>query len=561
MIQRAPRSHVSASALIAASLLGAGLLNSQSALAQDDNEPFVVEDMEKPEEPAPAEEPAEEAPAADAEAQAAAQAEADSQVGVKLAATGDANAAAQVDAEGDAKGTPAPPPPPYGTADEWHITPYGYVRFDAIRDSTQSFYDGMSPYLIARPGTYKGMHPRMTMTARDSRLGLSIGAPEFAGIRTSGRIEFDFFGIPPTDVRENDQITFGPVRIRHAFVNLENSVVDVLAGQTWDVFGWGPTFFPATVAFLGVPGQVYHRNPQFRLQKTLDLGGLTIDIAAAAVRPGQRDSGVPDVQGGVKFAIDGWTGAATPGFGRAEIRPLSIGLSGLYRQFEMPVFRSEPGFESTSDTGYGLVANIVLPVIPADKPDDKANALTLTGEFSTGSGISEMYTGMDGGSRLPLLPNTRPVTPAYIYPQNIDTGLATFDRSLSLTSINWQAFVAGLQYYLPIGGGDVWVSGVYSQIESDNIKEVTPTASRGAVFTKMEYMDASVGVAITPAVSLGLSFQTLKQTFGDVSPPTPVWGATADYFNGVELPTQAGTGGEAATARNNRAQVTMKFDF
>jgi hypothetical protein len=77
----------------------------------------------------------------------------------------------------------------------------------------------------------------------------------------------------------------------------------------------------------------------------------------------------------------------------------------------------------------------------------------------------------------------------------------------------------------------------------------------------MEYIDGSVGVAITPAVSLGLSFQTLKQTFADVSPPTPVFGATADYVNGATLPTTPGTGGKQASARNNRAQLTLAFFF
>jgi hypothetical protein len=554
MKQRVFGSYLTATALVAASLVSSG-----RAYAQDEAEP------EEPaaEEPEPAPSEPSEAPAPDAEAQAASQAQADADVGVKLdtSADVDANVAPTEEAPkaGKAKSTR------YGNPDEWKVEPYGYVRFDTIRDSTQSFFDGQQPYLIARAGTYKGMHPRWTMTARDTRIGLSLGAPQYAGIRTSGKIEFDFFGIPPTDVRENDQLSFGPVRIRHGYVRLDNAIVDVLAGQYYDLFGWGPTFYPATVAFLGVPGQVYHRNPQLRLEKVMNFGGFGITAALAAVRPGQRDSGVPDGQAGVKFSIDQWSGAAAQGFGQASIVPVSLGLSAIYRHFEMPAFRNEPGAESVSETGYGAAANAVIPVIPAKQADDKGNALTLTGEFSLGTGISDMYTGMDGGSRLPLLPNTRPGAgagvPAYVYPQNVDPGLVTFDRTWDLATIDWQAFVVGLQYYLPIGGGDVWVSGVYSQIKSDNIKELTPQASWGAVFTKMEYIDASVGVAVTPAVSLGLSFQTLKQTFADVSPPTPVFGATADYVNGQALPTTPGTGGEAASARNNRAQLTLAFFF
>ena len=65
----------------------------------------------------------------------------------------------------------------YGKESEWSITPYGYARFDGIWDSTQSFEDGYSPWLIARAGTYKGDHHRATFTARDSRIRIFVGAP------------------------------------------------------------------------------------------------------------------------------------------------------------------------------------------------------------------------------------------------------------------------------------------------------------------------------------------------------------------------------------------------
>jgi hypothetical protein len=200
-----------------------------------------------------------------------------------------------------------------------------------------------------------------------------------------------------------------------------------------------------------------------------------------------------------------------------------------------------------------------LPVIPVRDIEDHGNALTVTGEFSVGKGIADMYTFMDGGSRFPLLPNPSMSAPAIQYAANVDPGLVTFDRNFELRTLDWQGFVAGLQYYLPIGGGRAWISGVYSRIQSDNIKELTPFPSHGGIFTRMEYIDANVGFDITPAVALGLSFQTVKQTFGDVSPPTPVFGAVpADMPNGLVVP---GTGGVAASARNNRGQLSMALYF
>src|SRR6185503_6865029 len=231
--------------------------------------------------------------------------------------------------------------------------------------------------------------------------------------------------------------------------------------------------------YLGVPGELYHRNPQLRIEKKLRAAELEVTAAVAAVRAGQRDSGIPDGQAGLKVAYNGWAGAAMPGFARPVLSPLSVGISGIYRRFEVPAFRAEPGSEAVRTFGYGVAASALLPVIPIKSIEDRNHALTLTGEFSTGTGMADMYTGMDGGSRFPLLPNPNMAAPAIQYAANVDPGLVTFDRNLELKSIRWHAIVAGLQYYLPIGGGRVWISSVYSRTWSDNIKTLTPAPSWG----------------------------------------------------------------------------------
>jgi hypothetical protein len=157
---------------------------------------------------------------------APAKAEAGGEAGIKLdanAATASAGADAEASGGGGIESEPDTPrrKPVYGQEGDWFITPYGYARFDAIFDSTQSFEDGYHPFLIARAGTYKGDHRRATFTARDSRVGFFIGAPTFEGMRSYAQIELDFFGLVPTDARKHDIAVFGPVRIRHAFYKLE----------------------------------------------------------------------------------------------------------------------------------------------------------------------------------------------------------------------------------------------------------------------------------------------------------------------------------------------------
>jgi hypothetical protein len=77
----------------------------------------------------------------------------------------------------------------------------------------------------------------------------------------------------------------------------------------------------------------------------------------------------------------------------------------------------------------------------------------------------------------------------------------------------------------------------------------------------MEYIDASIGMDITPSILVGFGFQTVKQTFGDLRPPTPVYGQLAPAMGPLGSPTVAGTGGEAITARNNRFQLSSMFIF
>ena len=482
-------------------------------------------------------------------------------------------AAAPAAAEAEEAAEAAPPPAPasldlgpaperqaiYGKRSQWFFAPYGYARLDAIEDSTESFEDGIQPNLIARAGTYKGDHRRTIMTAKDSRLGLFVGAPTYRSMRTSGQIEFDFYGLVPTDARRHDSVVFGPVRIRLAYFKLETPIVDLIAGQYYDLFGWNGYFYPATVGYLGVPGEIYHRNPQLRIEKKLHLGQLEVVAAIAAVRPGERDSGLPEGQAGLKLAYFGWSGAATPGFGRPALQPLSLGVSAIYRAFEVPVFRSEPGSASQKTFGYGVAASLLLPIIPIKTLEDKSNALTLTGEYSNGTGIADMYTFMDGGSRFPILPNPSTLMPV-TYPSNVDPGLVTFDRNLDLKTINWQAFVGGVQYYLPIDHGHVMISGIYSRIWSNNIKDLTPFPSYGGIFTKMEYFDANLSIDFTPAVVMGISFQSVQQTFGDVSAQTPNYDVIHGDMLGAGLGV-ANTGGVAAHARNNRGQVSFSFFF
>jgi hypothetical protein len=380
-------------------------------------------------------------------------------------------------------------------------------------------------------GTYFGDYGRTQFTAKNSRLGVAVTAPTYHRMAQSVNINFDFFGLQPTDATENDFNVVGTMRLRHAYYRLQTPVVDVLAGQAPQLFGWGGAgFYPGTVAFLGTVGELYHHTPQLRLSKTVGQT-FSVEVAAAAARPAQRDSEVPDIEGGIRFAYNRRLGRTIQGNDRPELVPLSVGLSGLWRHFAVTEYREVPR-RPIKATGWGMAVNAFVPILAARDAADFSNCLTLTGEFSTGSGVADRYSALTGGGRFPALPNPmgRSIPPLFI--PNADSGLVTFDSEENLRTIDWQAFVIGIQYYLPIPVVRLWVTALYARVESRNLKELTPLANHGDIFTKAQYMDGSLFVGITPNLHFGVSLQIAEQERANSAQPrnTRVHFATNLFF-------------------------------
>src|SRR5450432_224485 len=307
---------------------------------------------------------------------------------------------------------PSPPSPVspassnIAPGDRWQTTLYGFAELDAMHDTSQAYGPASNNAMLARPGSYAGAHGRSQLTVANSQIGLRAVAPDYGRIKTMGRAEIDFFGVQPTDATEQTTFTTPSARLRLFVLQVKTPIVDVLVGQYHDLFGWGGAgFYQNSLAFLGVAGEIYHRNPQIRLSKT--LGGdsaVNLDLAIAAVRPVQRDSEMPDVEAGIKVSVNAWKGATAQGFGRPTVAPLAIGVSGVGRRFAVAEFLPNPG-DAKIAFGWGAAANAFLPIIPVRSDSDRSNALSLTVEASAGTGISDLYTGLTGGALFPLLPD------------------------------------------------------------------------------------------------------------------------------------------------------------
>jgi hypothetical protein len=410
---------------------------------------------------------------------------------------------------------------------KWATTLYGFVEADNIYDTTRSFNDVAGSTPVARASTQAGGNGRFMMGVRNSRIGIRMAAPELSGgIRTTGMLEMDFLGtqLPvgngpypaPTAAStayfgtEGAFFTNPTFRIRHANLKVETPVVDILAGQYWQLFGWQSAYNPNTVEIQGVPGELYARTPQLRVSKTIKVHPVTIDVAIAASRPVQRDSAMPDGQAGVRFALDSWTGVQTIGATGTQISPLSFGVSGLLRHVAVDNYAAKPTY--TNDLGMSAIAfDAFVPVIPGTK-HKKDNSLSLNGELATGYGFADMYTGFTGGVSFPALPNTAGAATPPTYAPDIDNGIVTYDAAGKLHGIQWTSYLLGLQYYLPGVDGKLWISGNYSHISSSNVHYyATPTSA----LLLEDWFDVNLFIAPAPALRVGIEYANFNSKYVD----------------------------------------------
>jgi hypothetical protein len=425
----------------------------------------------------------------------------------------------------------APPPSPAqsekapeapSVSGKWTTSFYGFAEGDLIYDTIQGTINGGGPTEAlgnaalprpangTNPANFRAVHPQFQTSARNSRLGFRFTAPTVNDIKATGNIEFDFGGNQPNPISEASLYVNATMRIRHAYFKLETSFLDVIFGQTWQLFGWQPNTQPGSVQFQGLPGFLSSRSPQLRLGKTIKAGDVTVDVQIAATRPASRAGGLPDGVGGLRLAYDRLKAARIVGGAGSSLDSAMIGVSVIGRRFTNIPELQAGSTNTLKKNGYGLAVNALLPIVPATKAS-KANALTLGGEFVTGAAIADLYTGLNGG--VAALPATIPgTTPAAPFTPNFDNGLIeylTSDRSVH--PVHWQSYGVYAQYFLPPKGNVVAILN-YSHLSSDNARDF---GAATAVFEKQDYIDGNLMFDLTPAVRIGAGFVYLNQTYVD----------------------------------------------
>lgn len=208
---------------------------------------------------------------------------------------------------------------------------YGRLKLDAVFDTARMDVGDYAKWV--KPDRGRNDHSQFDMTANETRLGLWIYGPKDEEVKTSGRVEIDFYG-GGAENKPNPMM-------RHAYLNLDwpQDKFSILAGQTSDTISplW-PDTLNYTVGWW--VGNIGYRRPQIRLTKSLALdkdnelkleGALarTLGRNNSSILPAgdQTDSGenagFPSVQGRISLTTPSW-----------GYKPATVGFSGHFGKEE-----------------------------------------------------------------------------------------------------------------------------------------------------------------------------------------------------------------------------------
>lgn len=261
---------------------------------------------------------------------------------------------------------------------------YGYLKLDVAYDSAE-VDSGNCPTYVLPKTAHRGSEGELSVTARESRLGLMLKGPELGATKTGGRLEGDFYsGSSPEDAPF--------FRVRLAYLEVDWPAVEfaVLAGQAADLIG---PLVPPTINYqvLRRGGNIDYRHPQLRLTKGISFGSAKVTVQAALVRTVLSagttetsdtgygsDASFPTVQGRMALSVPLLTE-----------KPTVLGLWGHYGREEIHSKTVSKDFHSWSG---GL--DLSVPIAPA---------LGVMAEVWLGANLDAYNGGIGQGLNVALL--------------------------------------------------------------------------------------------------------------------------------------------------------------
>lgn len=260
---------------------------------------------------------------------------------------------------------------------------YGHLRIDAVYNDSE-FNDTQVAFRVLPEGTSEDDED-FSLYGRLTRLGLNFDGGNIGDASLTGRLEVDFYGFDNSDSR-ND------LRMRHAYLKLQQDDWEFLAGQTSDLISpLYPSVNPDLVNWN--VGNLGDRRPQIRGTFSPELGDVSVTLAAAAALQGAIDGKNFDTPDGV---LNGEDSGVPQLQARAAVRmplfndqPVELGIWGAVGEEEADGL-AEDKFDMEV---YGV--DLKVPVI--------VDRFWIQGEVWEGQNLSDVRGGVGQGVNLATL--------------------------------------------------------------------------------------------------------------------------------------------------------------
>jgi hypothetical protein len=223
------------------------------------------------------------------------------------------------------------------------------------------------------------------LTASQTRLGLRVSGPASQTFKSSGLVEFDFYGSAAAENKAG-------IQMRHAYLVLDwpASRFSILAGQTSDIIS---PLVPNTLNYtvLWDAGNIGYRRPQIRLTQGIPLGEkASLKLEGGAARTiGRADAS--GIAGNVNSDSGEDAGAPT---GQARVsltfpffgpKPTTVGVSGHYGKEEYDTDNTGKNVDFDSQS---INLDVTQPVFPW---------LVVLGELFQGQNLNQYFGGIGQG--------------------------------------------------------------------------------------------------------------------------------------------------------------------
>ena len=265
----------------------------------------------------------------------------------------------------------------FGIRSKYDVELYGFIKLDAAYDDSRTSVGNFARW--AESESTNDDDDEFNMTANQTRLGLKFRGPDTGEIKTSGKVEVDFYG----GGSENKAHPF----MRHAYLQLDwpNKDLSLIAGQTWDVISpLNPSTLNYPVAWWA--GNIGYRRPQIRLTKQCDVGQDSRMLLAGAVTrtigedgpfdPGDtgEDAGFPTLQGRAALTFPALAG-----------KKATVGVSGHWGEEEYDTDAADHGEDLET---WSANVDLALPI---------NDWLMFKGEAWTGENLDAFLGGIGQG--------------------------------------------------------------------------------------------------------------------------------------------------------------------